>query len=90
MEPMAEKWRAFGFDVREIDGHDFDQMARALGQASAAGRPRCVIAQTHKGRGVSFMEDRLEWHYLPMSDEHYREAIECLDAAEREIEVDTP
>jgi transketolase len=90
MEPMAEKWRAFGFEVREIDGHDFDQMAGAFGPIGTADVPRCVIARTRKGRGISFMEDRLEWHYLPMSDEHYRQAIEDLDAVEREIALDTP
>jgi len=90
MEPMAAKWRAFGFEVREIDGHDFDQMATSFGPSNAAGVPLCVIAQTRKGCGVSFMEDRLEWHYLPMSDEHYRKAIAELDAAERRIESGAP
>jgi len=50
--------------VREIDGHDFDQILPALrGVPFEAGRPSCVIAHTVKGKGVGFMEDRLEWHY---------------------------
>src|SRR5262245_10688952 len=83
MEPLADKWRAFGFEVRTIDGHDFDQMADAMSPRAADGNPLCVIAQTKKGCGVSFMERRLEWHYLPMTDEQYRRALGELDAAER-------
>ena len=88
MEPLADKWRAFGFEVREIDGHDFDQMAAVLDRPAAAGVPLCVIARTRKGCGVSFMEDRMEWHYLPMTDEQYRRAVEGLDALQRRLEAD--
>jgi transketolase len=90
MEPMAEKWRAFGFEVREIDGHDFDQMSAAFDRVGSTGAPSCIIARTHKGRGVSFMEDRLEWHYLPMTDEHYRNAMDELDAVERRLDSGAP
>ena len=85
MEPFADKWRAFGFDVREIDGHDFREIDAALSAAPGAG-PRCIIAQTTKGRGVSFMENRLEWHYLPMSDDQYRVAVEELDRKSDELD----
>ena len=85
MEPMGEKWRAFGFDVREIDGHDFDQIATAFAEDADLGRPRCVIAKTRKGCGVSFMENRLEWHYLPMSDAQYQQALAELEDAERRL-----
>jgi len=85
MEPLAAKWRAFGFEVRAIDGHDFDQMAVAMSIHPPEGIPLCVIAQTKKGCGISFMERRLEWHYLPMTDEQYRAAVEELDAAERRL-----
>jgi transketolase len=54
------------------------------------GVPRCVIAQTRKGCGVSFMENRLEWHYLPMSEEQYKKATEELDAAGRAIDAEAP
>jgi len=85
MEPFADKWRAFGFDVRTIDGHDFAQMDAAMSSATDAGAPLCVIAQTRKGCGISFMENRLEWHYLPMSDEQFRLALAELDEAERRL-----
>jgi transketolase len=63
LEPLAEKWKAFGWPVLEIDGHDIAQVDKALDQAEAIrGRPTFVIAHTVKGKGVSFMEDDPEWH----------------------------
>jgi transketolase len=62
--PFADKWRAFGWAVRQIDGHDFDDILGALRAVPfEPGRPSCVIAHTVKGKGVGFMEDKLEWHY---------------------------
>ena len=71
LEPLAERWRAFGFSVREVDGHDLEALISTLQSVPfETGRPNCVIAHTHKGRGVSFMEDRVEWHHrVPTSDE---------------------
>jgi len=64
LEPFADKWRAFGWAVREIDGHDVRQLLDTFrGVPFEAGRPSCVIAHTVKGKGVGFMEGRLEWHY---------------------------
>lgn len=63
LEPFAEKWRAFGWDVREINGHDHDAIRDATEAHSGDGRPRCVIAHTLKGKGVSFMEGSVVWHY---------------------------
>ncbi|MCL6451771.1 MAG: transketolase [Acetobacteraceae bacterium] len=61
--PIAEKWRAFGWEAVEIDGHDFRQILAAAGYARGVeGRPTVVVARTVKGRGVSFMEGRAEWH----------------------------
>ena len=62
LEPLADKWRAFGWDVVELDGHDHGALWAAF-TAAPAGKPRCVIARTIKGKGVSFMEDRVEWHH---------------------------
>jgi transketolase len=62
LEPLADKWRAFGWDVVELDGHDHGALWTAF-TAAPAGKPRCVIARTIKGKGVSFMEDRVEWHH---------------------------
>lgn len=62
LEPLADKWRAFGWEVREVDGHDHRQLYEAF-TAAHSGRPLCVIARTIKGKGVSFTEDRVEWHH---------------------------
>jgi transketolase len=62
LEPLADKWTSFGWDAVEIDGHDYDALYAAL-SATGGTRPRCVIAKTHKGRGVSFMTDGVEWHH---------------------------
>jgi transketolase len=79
LEPLAEKWRAFGWAVREADGHDH----QALHEAFAAlpfepGKPSCLIARTVKGRGVSFMENRAEWHHKIPTAEQLRAALEEL------------
>jgi transketolase len=63
LEPFAEKWRAFGWRVTEADGHDIAALAKVLGAAPGAGKPACIVAHTVKGKGVSFMENALLWHY---------------------------
>jgi transketolase len=64
LEPFADKWRAFGWAVREIDGHNLSEILDTLRAVPfQPGRPSAVIAHTIKGKGVSFMEGRLEWHY---------------------------
>ena len=63
LEPMADKWRAFGFDCIEVDGHDITQLEMALRLPNPAQRPRAVIAHTIKGRGVSFAEGNPSWHH---------------------------
>lgn len=70
LEPFADKWRAFGWHVAEVDGHDHQQLGRALAVPRGAppDRPRCVLAHTVKGKGVSFMENQVLWHYRPPSD----------------------
>jgi transketolase len=62
LDPLPEKWRAFGWEVREVDGHDHAALLAAF-EPSATGAPVVVIAHTVKGKGVSFMEDRAEWHH---------------------------
>jgi transketolase len=79
LEPLAAKFRSFGLPTLEVDGHDPDGLERAV--KSHAGGPRVVVAQTHKGCGVSFMEDRMEWHYLPMSEVQYRQAVQEIEGA---------
>jgi transketolase len=64
LEPLAEKWRAFGWGVREIDGHDLDAIREAFAAVPfVPQRPSCVVAHTIKGKGVSYMENQLLWHY---------------------------
>ena len=82
LEPFADKWRAFGWNVREIDGHDLGQIEGALAAVPfAAGQPTCVIAHTIKGKGVSFMEDDLLWHYRTPQGEELENALAELQAA---------
>jgi transketolase len=80
LEPLADRWRAFGFAVAEVDGHDIGALVRVLTSVPLdAERPTCVIARTTKGRGVSFMQDRVEWHHrIPTADE-LEQALAELD-----------
>ena len=76
LEPFADKWRSFGWAVREIDGHDFLQIRDVLtGVPLETGKPNCIIAHTVKGKGVSFMEDTLLWHYRSPQGEELERAI---------------
>jgi transketolase len=77
LEPLPEKWTAFGFEVRVIDGHDHAQLLTAL-EPGTTGRPVAVIANTIKGKGVSFMEDRVEWHHKVPSAEQVQAALKEL------------
>jgi transketolase len=77
--PLADRFRAFQLSTAEVDGHDADALAAALVVSSAV--PQVVIARTQKGCGVSFMEDRMEWHYLALSAEQYQQACEELEHA---------
>lgn len=80
LEPHEEKWRAFGWSAQTVDGHDENALRSAL-QAPPDGRPRVVIARTLAGKGVSFMEQRLEWHYYPVNEEQARQALRDLEGA---------
>ncbi len=68
LEPLADKWRSFGWEALDVDGHDHLALHRAL-VAPRTGKPRCIIAKTFKGHGVSFIEDRVEWHHKVPSPE---------------------
>ena len=86
--PLAEKLRAFGFAVQEIDGHDFDAMEAAFAQARAVkGVPSAIVLDTIKGKGVSFMENQVGWHGKAPGDADYAAAMEELQKALAEIEV---
>jgi transketolase len=76
LEPLADKWRAFGWSVRELDGHKMREILPALKALPfEKGKPSCVIAHTVKGKGVSFMEDTLLWHYRNPSAEELEKAL---------------
>lgn len=80
--PSRERWEAFGWDVCEVDGHDPDEIARLIaGLDVRSGPPHVLLAQTTFGKGVSFMESRIEWHYLPLEAETHRQAVAELEAA---------
>lgn len=83
--PLDAKWRAFGWEVRVVDGHDYAALTVALTTPPPAGRPLLVIANTIKGRGVSFMENVGKWHHGVPSDEELARALAELDAAERKL-----
>ena len=79
LAPLAEKFRTFGLPTEEIDGHDPEAICQAL--RADRGGPNVVVARTVKGSGVSFMEGRMEWHYLPLTEAQYRQAVEETEHA---------
>jgi len=79
---VPEKWRAFGWNVLECDGHDFDQLIPAMEQAKATkGKPTCIVAHTIKGKGISFMENDFNWHAKVPNKEELEKSMSELDAA---------
>lgn len=81
LSPMHDRWRAFGWDVHEVDGHDIeDIVATFAGLDTVSGPPHVLIARTTFGKGVSFMESQIKWHYLPMSDAEYQQALAEIGA----------
>jgi transketolase len=82
LEPLADKWRAFGWAVREIDGHDCAEIMDTLTALPfEAGKPNCVIARTYKGQGVSFIRDLAGWHHRVPTAEELVAALEELKGA---------
>lgn len=76
LDPFADKWRSFGWHTVEVDGHDADALSDVLAAIPAAPRrPTAIIAHTVKGKGVRFMEDRLEWHYKSPSPDQLLAAL---------------
>lgn len=76
LEPLEKKWENFGWSVREVNGHHFSEIEKTLSSIPFQKRkPSLVIAHTVKGKGISFMEDKLEWHYLNLNEEDYKKAL---------------
>ncbi len=80
LEPFADKWRTFRWEVREVDGHDVAALQLALADDSARRQPLCVLAHTTKGKGVSFMERSVLWHYRTARGEEFDLALQELQA----------
>lgn len=82
IDPIADKWRAFNWNVLTIDGHDYEQIGSAFDQARATkGKPTFILANTIKGKGVSFMEGKISWHGVAPSKEQLDQAVTELKAA---------
>ena len=82
--PLAPKLEAFGWAVEEIDGHDMGAICRALSaDAITPGKPKCIVAHTNKGHGISFMSDNVAWHHKVPNEEQYRQAMAELEEAVR-------
>lgn len=80
LDPLVEKWEAFGWHAQEIDGHDFTSIAGALAKArNEMDRPSVIVAHTVKGKGISFMEDDNNWHYRTPNPEELAAALSELE-----------
>ncbi|WP_022851623.1 transketolase [Limisalsivibrio acetivorans] len=77
LEPIEDKWKSFGWDALRVDGHDMDAVESAL-NTNRNGKPLAIVLDTVKGKGVSFMEDKLLWHYRAPDDDEYTKAVEEL------------
>lgn len=82
IEPIADKWKSFNWNVLTIDGHDYQQITDAFGKAKATkGKPTFIIAETVKGKGVSFMENKVSWHGVAPTKEQLSQAVAELQKA---------
>ncbi len=77
IEPIADKWKAFGWHVIEVNGHDFSAIDKAVNEEIVS-KPKMIICHTVKGKGVSFMENNVEFHGKPPTDEQCTKALEEL------------
>jgi len=78
---LPECWKAFGWEVEKIDGHDFPLLVNSFSRQNSNGRPRVVFCRTVKGKGVDFMENNLEWHYRPVRGNDLAEALRKINNA---------
>ncbi len=78
LEPLEDKWKSFGWETQRIDGHNMEEIMTALQQEPHPEKPRVIIADTIKGKGVSFMEGQIGWHGVAPSDEKLEEALKEL------------
>lgn len=78
-DPLDKKYLAFGFDVQEIDGNDMDQIVSSLTEANQTNKPRLIIANTVKGKGISFAENKANWHHRVPTKEEYEQGVKELN-----------
>jgi transketolase len=88
-EPLDEKWRAFGWAVKVVNGHDYAALTEVLSKPAEIGKPTCIIANTTKGKGVSFMENVAKWHHGVPSDAELKQALAELNAAGKLLQEQT-
>lgn len=82
LDPLGAKWQAFGWTVREIDGHNLEEIVDALSSLPfVLGKPSCIVAHTVKGKGVSFMENQVSWHYKCPNEEELVQALKELNTS---------
>lgn len=82
LAPLGERWRAFGWDVQDVDGHDPRTVVETVARLNTtAGPPHVLLARTVFGKGVSYMQGQIKWHYWPMSEEEYRQARREVEEA---------
>ena len=79
LSPLEARWAAFGWKAHVVDGHDLPELCSVLTCGDSSEAPRVILAQTVFGKGVSFMERQIKWHYMPMNDDEYRQALEQVD-----------
>ena len=78
LEPFADKWKAFGWNVAQVDGHNHEEILKVLSNRVISEKPLCIIAKTVKGKGVSFMENQTLWHYRSPQGNEYEKALQQL------------
>lgn len=80
LTPLSQKWQAFGWDVHEIDGHNHAEIISAIHKCGEnKNQPHAIVASTKFGKGVSYMEDQIKWHYWPMSEAEFRKAMQEIE-----------
>lgn len=86
LDPLDEKWEAFGWEVVQVDGNNLDQLVSALDSSQVVtGKPKLILANTTKGKGVSFIENQADWHHHVPSDDQLAQALEELDQQLTEV-----
>jgi transketolase len=84
LEPLADRWRSFGWDVHDVDGHDPELVATTVQKLDTrSGPPHVIVADTTFGKGVSYMEGHVHWHYWPMAQDEYEQALREVTAVEQ-------